>query len=333
VTLARDQIRILQIAEGYFGSHVLFALNELDVCAALAEGPAQAEELAARLEVDADALERVLRAGVTMDLLLHSAEGFSNSELARNILVRGEPGYLGNWLRLMSRWSRNWTRLTEAVQSGVGVAEPDGHLGSDPAATRDFILAMDDYARLRGSEVARYVDLEGVETLLDVGGGPGTYSILFARKWPDLEATVFDLPGVVEIAAEIAEEAGLSERVRTQAGDYLEDPFGGPYDVIFISGTLHQEDPETCRMLLRKAFDALGPGGRIVVQGMFLNEDKMGPRWPVMQSLSLLLLHGKGRAYSAAETMEMAESAGFADVSHRKMSMMNVNSLIVGRRP
>jgi 2-polyprenyl-3-methyl-5-hydroxy-6-metoxy-1,4-benzoquinol methylase len=332
-SVVRRQIELLDTAHGYFGSQVLFTANELGVFGELADGPRTANRLAQSLEADEDALERLLNACVALELLALDGGVYANTPLADQVLVPDREGYLGNWLRLMSRWMSAWTDLTETVRTGRPAHDSQLHLGGDPEQTREFLLGMDDYARLRGSEIVRYLDFGGGLELIDVGGGPGSYAILFAKTWPDLNVTVFDLPGVIPIAQKHAEEAGVGDRVSVTPGNYYEDEFGSGYDVVFLSDTLHQESPEVCELILQKAQRALRPGGRIVVQAMFLNEDRVSPRWPVMHSLIMILIYGGGRAYTVQETAELMEQAGFVECEHQRMSLLNVNSLITARKP
>lgn len=332
-SVARRQIELLETAHGYFGSQVLFSANELGVFDELAKGPRNADDLAGIIGANHDALERLLNACVAIRLLTLGDGLYANTPLANDVLVSEQPGYLGNWLRLMSRWMKSWTKLTETVRNGGPAQDPQIHLGGDPEHTRDFILGMHDYARLRGSEIVRYLDFSGGLELIDVGGGPGSYAVLFTTEWPDLRVTVFDLPDVVPIGQRHAEEAGVADRVSIKPGNYYEDEFGADYDVVFLSDTLHQESPEAGAMILEKAYRALRPGGRIIVQAMFLNEDRVSPRWPVMHALIMLLMYGSGRAYTVEETVTMMEKAGFVDCAHQRMSLLNVNSLITARKP
>lgn len=192
---------------------------------------------------------------------------------------------------------------------------------------------MHDYAIGPGRELAGGLDLGGRRSLLDVGGGPGTYSVLLAEANPTLRCTVWDLPAVVEIAREVIDRHGLSDRVGTAAGDYHTDVFPPGHDAILISNTLHQEDWETCIAILRKAFDALPSGGLVVVQAMFLGERQDGPMWPALHNLLMLLVYRGGRAYTVGQTFEMLEAAGFADWRHRTMSVFNAGSYVVAVRP
>lgn len=332
-SLVRPQIELLDTAEGFFDAQVLFTAVELRVFDELAGGPRSAHELARATGTDRDALDRLLNGCVAIKLLTADDDRYSNTKLVDDLLVPGRPGYLGNWVRLLSRFMKVWVNLTDTVRTGQAAHDSTLHLGGDPDFTRDFMLGMHDYARLRGSEIVRYLDFGGGLRLIDVGGGPGTYAVLFANEWPDLHVTVFDLPDVVPMAQQHAEEAGVADRVSIHPGSYYDDELGTDYDVAFVSDTLHQENPEMAALILEKAYRALRPGGRIVVQAMFLNEDRTGPRWPVILSLNLLLLYGGGRNYTVEETLRLLEGAGFVDPVHQRMSLLNVNSLITARKP
>jgi 2-polyprenyl-3-methyl-5-hydroxy-6-metoxy-1,4-benzoquinol methylase len=331
-SLARAQIGALELAEGFFQSQVLFSINELGIFDLLAGGPRTLEEIVEGTGTDPDGLERLANAGVAIGLLRRTDGRYGNGLLADQILVSGRPGYLGNWLRLMARWMRACTDLTQSVRTGKPVQDFSLYLGGDPEFTRDFVLGMDDYAKLRGSEILRYLGFEDGVNVLDLGGGPGRYAILFAEHWPGLHVTIFDLPEVVKIAEENCRAAGLNGRVKTKAGSYLQDELSGEYDVVFLSDVLHQEDPDTCELIIRKAYRALKPGGRIVIQGMFLNSDRTSPRWPVLHSILLMLLYEGGRAYTVDETIRFLESAGFRNPRHQQMSLLNVNSLIFAEK-
>jgi hypothetical protein len=95
---------------------------------------------------------------------------------------------------------------------------------------------------------------------------------------------------------------------------------------------LHQEDPDTCKRILRKAFDALVDGGQLIIQAAFLDCEETGPLWPVLQSLQLLLFYNGGRAYSVTETMAMVAEAGFANPEARRPSLLSAESLVLARK-
>ena len=329
----RAQIEIVSLSVSAWRAQVLYTAVKVGLFECLAGGSKTIEQLSRELGCPVRSLERLVIAAHAMRLLEREGSQYRNGKPAARTLVTGQPGYVGNWIRLTSQWFKPWSHLEQAVRSGENVEDPSLHLGATPEYNRDFIRGMHDYANSRGRDLLRYLDLSGVRRLIDVGGGPGTYSIIFARKHPELTCTVFDLPEVVKIAGEYVAEAGLQDRVKLQPGDYTKNEFGADFDLAFLSDMLQQEDPDTALTVLEKAFRALKPGGRIVIQAMFLKDDNSGPEWPALHNLMLLLISRHGKALTMAETIQWLERAGFVGVERVPMSFYNANSLIVARKP
>ena len=329
----RDIVDIVGKSVSAWSAQVLSVGVRLELFECLGKGPKTIDELCAALNCPKRSLERLVIAAHGCGYLQREDDRYHNAPHVARTLVSGQHGYIGNWIRLMAQWSRAWLNLEEAVRTGKNVEDPALHLGENEEYTQDFIRGMHDYAHYRGTDVLNHLDLEGCKSLIDVGGGPGTYSIMFAQRYPSLTCTNFDLPDVLKIAKTYVEASGLADRVKLEAGNYHNDEFGRDYDVAFLSDMLHQEDAETGMMIAAKAFRALRPGGRIVVQAMFLYDDNSGPEWPALHNLLMLLIYHGGKAYSMAETIPWIERAGFVDIERVPMSFYNVNSLIVGYKP
>jgi SAM-dependent methyltransferase len=327
-----DQVAVLGVAEGFFDSSVVIALADVGAFAAIGDGARTAGELAAELGVHEGALRRLLAAGVAVKALA-SDDGrtFRLSPLFGRVLAGGAP--LGNWIRNLGYFRDVLTGLAEAVRTG----EPHTTLADDVVSggrARDLTLAMDDYASLRGAEVAHRLDLSGCRTLLDVGCGPGTYAFLLAEANPELHVTLLDLEPVLEVAAEVAERYDVDPaRIAYRPGDIRHDEVGGPYDVVLVSNVLHVFGEDGGRRLLARLHDAVAPGGSLVVQAQFIRPDGLGPRWSLLVDLVQLCITPGGRNHTVPETIRWLEETGFVDVEHEPMSMLNTNSYVRGWRP
>ncbi len=323
---------LMQMALGYWHAQILFSCLELGVFEALSEREDDAAGVAATAGADPERTALLLAAAAQLGLLEREGERFRNSEMASSFLVAGD-GSMTDWIRFIAGCYEPWGQLAESVRDGKPVRDrTDDFLGPDESL-RNLILAMRDYARGAGSVMPRSLDLSGRRRLLDLGGGPGTHSLNLARRFPDLTCVVFDLPAVVSITDQLIEEEGLGDRVTTVPGDYLTDDIGTGYDVVLLSNMLHQEDPDGCMAILRKARAALSPGGLLVIQLAFLEPDRSGPMWALLQSLQLGLFYEGGRAYTQAEILDMIEPAGFANGRTQRLSLINPESLILADRP
>jgi len=195
--------RIVETASLFYESCVLFTAADLGVFAALAKpGPADAETLAASLALDVRGARLLLDACVSVGLLTKDGDTYANTPESAAFLVPGAPGDLTRAIRYNRDVYAAWGRLADLVRSGCPVEAPELHLGADAERTRTFVLSMHGRALGIGRAVVPQLDLAGCRTLLDVGGGPGTYAVLAAQANPEIRCTVLDLPEVVKIAAE-----------------------------------------------------------------------------------------------------------------------------------
>jgi cyclopropane fatty-acyl-phospholipid synthase-like methyltransferase len=160
--------------------------------------------------------------------------------------------------------------------------------------------------------VAAKLDLKGVRRLLDLGGGPATYAIIFAQAYPGLAATVFDLPMPIKIARENIAKNGLTDRVHTLAGNFLQDDIGTDYDFIWVSQILHSHDEEQCQLIIAKAVAALNPGGTLAIQDFYLNADGASPTGAAMFGVHMLAVTPRGRAYTHGEVAAWMQAAGLS---------------------
>jgi hypothetical protein len=318
--------RLLRLAIGGWAAQALFAAAELELFTLLDGGSLEAEEVSARLGTDADGTRSLLWALVAIGVLERDGTLFANGSAAREFLVPGKASSMNTWLSAVRRRDHALSKLPEILRTG----DAQEHLGRPAADIREFVTALHEYALGPGSELAENLDLRGRGSLLDVGGGAGTYSILLAAANPSLRCTVVDLPDVVPIARELIERHGLEDRVTAEAGDYLHEGFRGTYDTALLSNVLHQEDWDSCVAILRRLHAALEPGGLLAVHGTFLDERGSESPWPALHNL--VLLGQPGRVYSTEETLQMLAEAGFDGAEVDPMSPFSIGSVVTAVR-
>jgi len=315
-----DPTPIFQLATGYWASAALLAANELGLFSALAEGAQTARAVAEALGSDPRATEMLLNACGGLNLVVKEGDAYSLSPASAAFLVPGRPGYLGSALRWSQEQYAVWGKLAGAVRSGHPAVDPQQHLGGDPEQTRRFVLAMRERAQGVARGVIPYLNLEDSRTLLDVGGGPGTYAVFLAQKYPDLHATILDLPEIAAIARELIAQAGLADRVAVQAGDATQADYGeAQYDAALFSGVLHQMSAPTIQRMLAGAHRALRAGGRVLVSDIMADAGKTQPVFAALFSLQMLLTSQEGVVFSAEECAVWLEAAGLADIRIQRL--------------
>lgn len=314
---------LMETAHGYQKSMALFVALRLDVFSALEGGPADARTLARRLSADPRNLSILLNAMVAMGLLSKAREKYRNVPAARDFLSSGPCSKRFILLHHLDCWE-DWSALEKKVRGGrKGRTLPGDY-------QENFIRGMEDNSRERAVLVAGRISLRAGERVLDLGGGPGTYAVEWAKRYPGTEITVFDTPETLAVTRKILREKGASRLVRLREGDFLKDPLGGPYDFIWISQILHAYSERESLLLLRKARRALAPGGRVAVQEFLLKESKTAPPGPAFFSVHMAAVTEGGRAYSAGEVASLLRSAGLRKVSSERPDPRGVG-IVAGR--
>ncbi|MCG8640408.1 MAG: acetylserotonin O-methyltransferase [Desulfobacterales bacterium] len=325
-----DQMQIVNDVAGAWKVQVLYALIELDIFEILNDQKLTTEEIGSRVHVPVVSLERLLNGAVSTGYLRKHQNGYENTPTANQVLVKGKPGYLGNYLKLTARWNRSFGKLGRAVRSNEPVE--DANAMADEEYRTLFIKGMIDYAAYRGTDVLNHIDLEDRKRLIDIGCGPAVYTEMFASAYPQLRCTAYDLPDALAIARErirTKEETGQN-RLEWKPGNYLtDDSYGTGFDVVFLSHVLHQESPEDCRRILKKSFHALNPGGVLIIQAMFLSEDGLGSVYTALHDLLALLIFPGGYNYSKETMIPWLEALDYVNIRSTSMSMHNINSLIL----
>ena len=313
-----DPSMLMQLSTAYWGSQVLLTANRMGLFDLLKDDGHSTEELASALGLQPRHLLLFLRACVGLGLLTESPAGqYRNSPLSAAFLVPGAPGFMGNAISYSDNLYDTWGQLEQTLRSGTPPMATDTYTGHDAEKTRHFVYGMHDRALGIGQAMVGIVDLTKYRRMLDIGGGPGTYSSLFARRHPELRSVVMDLPGVVAIASEIIAGLGVADRVDTLAGDYLNDHWPGGNDVVLISGVFHRESEQGCRALIDSARQALEVGGLLVVSDVFTDAGNTTPPFAALFGLNMMLTAPDGGVHADADVGQWMIDAGFTDIHHR----------------
>ena len=319
-----------RMASGYRACQILLTANRLGLFEQLAEGPLSTESLSSRLEADHRGTRILCDALVAEGLLERRHDGYRNGPLVEQYLLRSSPVSRVHSLHHTAKLYERWGRLHDAVVHGRPV--PDEQL--DPALVgneEQFAKAMADVGRVSAAATSKVLDLDGVDRLLDIGGGPAIYAIEFARRNPDLEVVVFDSEATLTVAESNIRAAELEDRVTCRSGNALEDELGGTYDLIFISNVVHIYSATTNRRLLGRCATALEPGGRLVIKDFLLDDDRLGPPGGAVFAVNMLVSTEGGDCYTVSEVNDWLSEHGL-----RFESLVDVatkSRLLISRKP
>jgi len=299
--------RINEMAWGFKNSAILLNALRVGLFESLGHEWKTAEQVAADQDLDTRAVATVLNALVALEIVRKEGDRFRTEDGARELLLADSPRTLKSIMGHNLYMMRGWARLEDVLRTG----EPAPDRPRDEQQMRDFILGMENISRQSSRDVLESIDLGRFGRLLDLGGGPATAAITFARAHPEMQCVVLDLEGPIGIAKEQIAAAGLKDRISTVVGDFHTDGIPGGFDCVYIANIIHMLDEAATLNLLRKARGALKPTGRLLLKDFFTDETRTAPVAAATFSVNMLVNTRGGKTYTLGETRDLLCEAGF----------------------
>lgn len=297
--------KLREIWSGFRSSRVLITANNYRIFDYLKKTQS-AREISQKLNIDLRATEILLDALTGIGLLKKSAHKYRNANISNRFLVKDSPYYQGDIIRHANNLWKNWSGLDEVLQTGKPAQRSRDY--------EAFVLGMHNIATLKVKDVIKAIGLKGVKTALDLGGGPGTYSMEMAKR--GVGVTLFDYPEAIEIAKRLIEKEGV-EGVNFIGGDFMIDDIGRGYDLVFVSQILHAYSEKENLQILRKSKETLNEGGRIAIQEFYISEDRTHPLQGALFSVNMLINTQFGRCYSPREIKKWLVKSGLKNIKER----------------
>lgn len=301
---------LIQLASRYWESAALNAAVSLGLFPLLSEAPATAEALSTRLNSAPRHTEALLDSLCGIGVLSKSSNRYSLPEVLKPMLDPASPDCLLGALSFNADLFQLWAKLPECIQTGQPALPANPHLGGDPARTRRFVEGMHSRAGIMARGLLPALVPEPGSRILDVGGGPGTFSIKLLERDPTLSATVLDLPPIVGAAAEIHAGNSVLNRLTFQGGDYHTADYPADQDLVLYCGALHQEPEAGLPALLQRMRAALKPAGALCIVDLMVNADRTEPAYSALFQLNMMLMRPASRVYSTDELQTRLREAG-----------------------
>jgi 2-polyprenyl-3-methyl-5-hydroxy-6-metoxy-1,4-benzoquinol methylase len=327
---------VKRLGNAFCHAKLLLTASELGLFADLdSHGASSAEELGGRLGLHPRGRHDFLTALVALGLLVIEDGRYANSDVASSHLIPGGATYMGGFLNRANRvLYPAYANLTDALRTGRPQvpAAADGEFErmlADPQQSQTYLRMMDSVNGLVAPLLLAAYDFIGHTDLVDVGGCRGNLSANIWRAYPQLSATVFDLPAMGQhLAAHMATMDPVPP-VAFRGGNFFVDdlPSG---DVITCGHVLHNWSPEERQIIIRKAFAAVRPGGVFMVYDAMLDEDHIDLA-ATLVSINMLLVTQGGSEYPISDAKRWFAEAGFVDIEARPLG--TTDTLVIGRKP
>ena len=305
---------MLQMITGYWVTQVVRTAAAVRLADHLYPQGATAAEVADAESLDPQAAFRFLRACTSVGLTARQGgERFTATPLLQTLhsehphSLRSLALYGGTG----SHWGP-WGNLSEAVRTGAPQAVATlgapffDWLTENPDEAAVFTASMTAMTHGLAQQLAEVIDVQDARSVVDVGGASGNFVHTLMRRHQQLAGMVLDLPHVEADAVASAERLDVADRFTFVAGDFFEKVPAA--DLYLLKFVLHDWDDDACVRLLENCRDSLGPGGRIVVAELVVDQSDT-PGLPPLIDLNMMAL-STGRERSREEFRQLFERAG-----------------------
>ena len=302
---------ILQTTGGYCVARSLHVAADLGVADCVDDAPVRIVDVARRLEVDADALGRILNLLNAHGIFVLSEGSLSHSEASRT-LRSDHPQSTRDLARMFGLpfiWQA-FEALDHTVRTGTAAAakvHPEGlwaWLSQRPEASAVFNGAMIGKSSGQVAAVVESYDFSRFRKIADIGGGRGHLLQAILEKWPQTTGLLFEQPHVIDEVREIA-----SDRLELVEGDFFASNLP-PAEAYILMEVIHDWADEESLKILSTVRDAAPKGSTLLLVEQLMPE-KPGPDWVKMLDIHMMALFA-ARQRSAGEYHRLVERCGFA---------------------
>ena len=318
--------------DGFARYSVLCAALELDVFDTLRDlGSASAGAIADRLSVSTPHVRLLLDSVVVLGLLDQCEGIYELNDTARRYLVSDGAASMADLVAVAPGPLPNWSRLAETVRQG----RPAQPIDDDPES---FYLPLAEgtfttmwRCATRADTKIRYSATPAAR-ILDLGAGGAPWTIAMLTACPLGRATVNDYAGVLQFARRRAAEFDVAERCEWRAGDYHDiDIEADAYDLVVLGHVCRAEGADGASRLIRRAFAALRPGGRVIVADYFCDPEHKHNPHAVLMGATMMASTLHGATFTTDEFGDWLRTAGFVDL--RLVEPIGFQQCIVASRP
>jgi predicted O-methyltransferase YrrM len=324
---------LFYILHGPLRANLLLAAIELKIFTLLIR-PLSASEVTQLLNSHPDNTRYFMDALAACDLIKKKSGIYYNTPEGEQFLVEGQATYLGDLFKLQHQLtSAALENLTDLVQYGpppnTHDASSDKTWGEMTAIAANY--QRSGYAQQMSELVSSLPEFRSFKRMLDLGGGAGLVGIAIVAKHPTMKGVLFEQPSVAKVAEQFVAEYGMQDRMQTIGGDYINDPIGSDYDLIWAGATLNFAKGHIDKVM-KKIYDALNPGGVFVSYHEGLTDERTKPEAILLDMFAERMLNidwSEDQGWIANSMIR----AGFKTVHSKTVeAVIGVMDLDIGRK-
>lgn len=289
-------------------ANILIAALQFRIFTHLGKRALTYQALAKKAGLQPEGAEALLNALVSMGAIKKVGKTFSNTPEGFKHFCEHSPDYKKGTVFLRQENRDEWSGLIDIIKNGRSLSEGDD---DDPEFREPFTYAMHERSSRFSKPLAQFVARKPVGKLVDLGGGPGSYSAEILRNDKFAQAVLIDRQASLKVAKSLLKNSAVIKRFSFVAGDLFNVNFGIETDTVLYSNILHIYNESENSRLFNKIYKSLKPGGRLILVDLFLKDNRTEPFDAAMFSLTMLLFTATGRTYTFKETETLLKKIGF----------------------
>jgi hypothetical protein len=309
---------VMDLMYGRWRTQTLYAGVKLGIFDVIKREPKNLIDVAHELDLDETLLYRLLRTLCSLGLLIEPRPYWFSITEAGEFLRSDHPESLRDLILLREgpEHTAVWKHLPAIVRDGVqnGFVREFGRSAFDYAVLEPnygaaFDAGMSSHSRLQTGwvlEALRDYDFASIALVCDIGGGRGHLLCHLLARYPHLQGTVLERPGVLENKQELwANKLHVEDRCRYVPGDMFVDvPTADAYLMKMI---LHDWNDDECVHILKNIYDRAPTAGRIfIIEHVISDKSNFASLFDMH-----MLVWGTGRERTEDEYSNLFKEAGW----------------------
>lgn len=315
-----DPMLVFQMGLGVWISKVIFAATKLELFTVLGSTKLTGEELKKKLGLadrcTYDFFDSLVALGFLEREGVLENSVYQNNELSATFLDKNKESYIGGILELANdHYYLNWGKLEDALRTGQPQVDIQIHAETEANTEllAEYVSGMNGIELLTFREFAKGFDFSPYKNLCDIGGGNALLCTEVAKTHPHFKCYNFDKPALAPLAKEKIEKEGLTDRVEFVASDFFKESLPVA-DIQVLANVLMDWDLEQKKIIIRKAYEGLNPGGVLIIIENFIDGERRANPFGYLLSLTMLVSRKTGFGFTLRELTEWVLEAGFKKV-------------------
>ena len=297
-------------------ANILLAALEFRVFTHLGKKSLTHRTLAKKAGLHSTVSEALMNSLVSLGAIRKTGNSFANTLVSYKHFCEHSPHYKIGTVFLRKENRDEWSGLINVIKNGRNLSE---FASDDPKFREPFTYAMHERSSKFSKTLAQYITRKPVGKMIDLGGGPGSYSAEILKIDKLAQAVLIDRQASLKVAKVILKNSAVIKRFSFVAGDLFKVSFGKDTDTILYCNVLHIYNEEENSRLFKKINKSLRPGGRFILVDFFLKENRTEPFEAALFSLTMLLFTATGKTYTLKETESLLKKNGFGKLRRHEL--------------